>query len=149
VIALSIVAFAVVGKQSAIVMVGSRIVLIPVIASVGYEILRAGARYRRNRLVHAILLPGLWVQMITTKRPTDDMIRVAIVSMEEALVADGEAVPAGSEPIRREPMVLGTPAAAAPQVATAAIPGATMADEVQAGPTVGGSEDTIEAPPLS
>src|SRR5438552_1227357 len=104
VIALSIVAFALVGKQSAIVMVGSRIVLIPVIASVGYEILRAGARYRRNRLVHAILLPGLWVQMITTKRPTDDMIRVAIVSMEEALVADGEAVPAGSEPIRREPI---------------------------------------------
>src|SRR2546426_35244 len=82
-------------------MAGSRIVLIPVIASIGYEILRAGARYRRNPIVHAILLPGLWVQMITTKRPTDEMIRVAIVSMEEALVADGEPIPTGSEPINR------------------------------------------------
>src|SRR5947208_13077851 len=151
VIALSIVAFALVGKQSAIVMVGSRIVLIPVIASVGYEILRAGARYRRNRLVHAILLPGLWVQMIPTKRPTDDMVQVASVSMAEAPVADGEAVPAGSEPIRREPMVLGTPAAAAPQVATAAVPGAPLSSENR-GPGQAGAQPTDEsneAPPLS
>ena len=42
-----------------------------------------------------LLYPGLLVQMITTKQPTDDMIEVAIVSMEQALVADGEAVPTG------------------------------------------------------
>ena len=51
-----------------------------------------------------LLYPGLLVQMITTKQPTDDMIEVAIVSMEEALVADGEAVPAGSTPFERDPM---------------------------------------------
>ena len=42
------------------------------------------------------MYPGILVQMITTKQPTDDMIEVAIVSMEQALEADGEAVPAGS-----------------------------------------------------
>ena len=42
--------------------------------------------------------------MITTKQPTDDMIEVAIVSMEEALSADGETVPAGCRQLARDPM---------------------------------------------
>ena len=104
VVALSILAFALVGKQSPLVMVGSRIVLIPVIAAVGYEILRWGARHRRNPIVHAIFLPGIWVQMITTRRPTDDMIEVAIVSLEEALVADNADVPEGSSDLPRAPL---------------------------------------------
>ena len=43
------------------------------------------------------MAPGILVQMITTKQPTDDQIEVAIVSMEQALEADGEVVPTGSE----------------------------------------------------
>ena len=113
VILLSIVAFSLVGRQEPLIMVGSRVLLIPVIASVGYEILRFGARHRANLLVRVLLYPGLIVQMITTKQPTDDMIEVAIVSMEQALEADGEAVPAGSSDVIREPMRLGAPAAAA------------------------------------
>jgi uncharacterized protein YqhQ len=97
VIALSIFAFSLVGRQSVGVMVGSRILLIPVIAAVGYEILRFGARHRGNPIVKAIMAPGMLVQMITTKRPSDDQIEVAIVSMEQALEADGETLPAGSE----------------------------------------------------
>jgi uncharacterized protein YqhQ len=97
VIALSIFAFSLVGRQSAGVMVGSRILLIPVIAAVGYEILRFGARHRGNPIVKAIMAPGMLVQMITTKRPSDDQIEVAIVSMEQALEADGETLPTGSE----------------------------------------------------
>ena len=96
VIALSIVAFSLVGRQEPLVMIGSRILLIPVIAAVGYEILRWGARHRGNPIVRAIMWPGILVQMITTRQPTDDMIEVAIVSMEQALEADGEALPAGS-----------------------------------------------------
>ncbi len=106
VIALSIVAFSLVGRQEPLIMIGSRILLIPVIAAVGYEILRWGARHRSNRLVRAIMYPGILVQMITTKQPTDDMIEVAIVSMEEALRADGEALPAGSGALERAPMDL-------------------------------------------
>ena len=48
--------------------------------------------------------------MITTKQPTDDMIEVAIVSMEQALVADGEAVPAGSGDFDSRPMDFPAPA---------------------------------------
>ncbi len=114
VILLSILAFSLVGRQDPLVMIASRILLIPVIASVGYEILKFGARHRANPLVKVLLYPGLLVQMITTKQPTDDMIEVAIVSMEEALVADGEAVPDGSTPFERDPMVLGLKPAPAP-----------------------------------
>jgi uncharacterized protein YqhQ len=109
VVILSIFAFSFVGRQSPLVMVGSRILLVPVIAAVGYEILRWGARHRANPLVHAIMLPGIWVQMITTRRPTDDMIEVAIVSMEQALLADGQEAPAGGEHLEREPLDLAQP----------------------------------------
>jgi uncharacterized protein YqhQ len=106
VIALSIIAFSLVGRQSPVIMVGSRILLIPVIASVGYELLRLGARHRGNPVVRVIMWPGILVQMITTKQPTDDMIEVAVVAMEEALRADGEAVPADGLDLERSPMPL-------------------------------------------
>jgi uncharacterized protein YqhQ len=121
VILLSIVAFSLVGRQEPLIMVGSRILLIPVIASIGYEILRFGARHRANPLVKVLLYPGLLVQMITTKQPTDDMIEVAIVSMEQALEADGEPVPTGSGDFPRQPLVLdAAPVGAAGSAATAA-----------------------------
>jgi hypothetical protein len=113
VVALSILAFSLVGRQDPVVMIGSRVVLVPVIAAIGYEILRWGARHRANPIVHAIFLPGIWVQMITTRQPTDDMIEVAIVSLEEALLADGESVPAGSGEFARSPIVFGAAAASA------------------------------------
>jgi uncharacterized protein YqhQ len=106
VILLSIIAFSLVGRQNPIVMVVSRVLLIPVIAAVGYEILKFGARHRANPIVKTLLYPGLLVQKITTKQPSDDMIEVAIVSMEQALEADGEAVPAGSGDFERRPIDL-------------------------------------------
>src|SRR3954447_1348450 len=111
VIALSIVALSLVGRQEAVVMVGSRIALIPVIAAIGYEILKWGAKHRGNPIVRAIMYPGILVQMITTKQPTVDMIEVAIVSMEQALKADGEALPLGSGTLPRDVLVLGSGAA--------------------------------------
>ena len=102
VIILSIFAFSLVGRQSIGVMVGSRLLLVPVIAMAGYEILRFGAKHRSNPIVKAIMAPGILVQMITTKRPSDDQIEVAIVSMLQALKADGETVPPGSEAPPRE-----------------------------------------------
>ena len=104
VIAISIIAFGLVGRQEPWIMISSRILLIPVIAAVGYEILRWGAKHRKNPIVRTIMWPGILVQMITTKQPTDDMIEVAIVSMEEALAADGETAPEGSGALAREPL---------------------------------------------
>jgi uncharacterized protein YqhQ len=124
VILLSILAFSLVGRQEPLVMVGSRILLIPVIAALGYEILKFGARHRANPLVKVLLYPGLLVQMITTKQPTDDMIEVAIVSMEEALTADGETVPDGSTQFERGPIVLGLANLPAPAGGPGVTPGA-------------------------
>ena len=116
VILVSIIAFSIVGRQELPLMVASRLVLIPVIAAVSYELLRFGARHRGNALVRALFEPGIWVQKITTKQPTDDMIEVAIVSMEQAMAADGETLPPGSGAIARSPLVLaGAPPAPAPE----------------------------------
>ena len=106
VILVSIVVFSVVGRQEIPIMVASRVVLIPVIAGISYELLRFGARHRGSRIVRWLFQPGIWVQKITTKRPTDDMLEVAIVSLEQALLADGEELPAGGNRIGRSPMVL-------------------------------------------
>ena len=64
-----------------------------------------------------LLWPGFLVQKITTRQPTDDMIEVAIVSMEQALAADNEAIPAGSATMPRDPMVLPGTAGAAGEAA--------------------------------
>ncbi len=58
VILLSIIAFSLVGRQTPLVMIVSRILLIPVIAAVGYEILRFGARHRGNPIVKVAAVPG-------------------------------------------------------------------------------------------
>jgi uncharacterized protein YqhQ len=103
---LSILAFSLVGRHEPLVMIGSRFALIPILAAVGYEILRFGARFRHVPVVRGIMFPGILVQMITTKRPTDDMIEVAITSMQEALTADGNEVPEGSTLFDRAPLEL-------------------------------------------
>jgi uncharacterized protein YqhQ len=104
VILVSIVVFSLVGRQAIPVMIASRIVLIPVIAGISYELLRFGARHRASRIVRWLFQPGIWVQKITTKQPTDDMLEVAIVSLEQALLADGEALPDGAGRIGRSPL---------------------------------------------
>jgi uncharacterized protein YqhQ len=100
----SILAFAVVGKLPPLWLVVSRVLLIPVIAAVSYEILQLGARHRGHRLVRWLWSPGIWVQAITTKQPTDEMIEVAIVSLEQAMSADGAEWPVGSADIARRPL---------------------------------------------
>ena len=110
VILVSIITFSLVGRQEIVVMIASRIVLIPVIAGISYELLRFGARHRESRLIRWVFQPGIWVQKITTKQPTDDMLEVAIVSLEQALLADGEALPAGGIRIGRSPLTIGAEA---------------------------------------
>ncbi len=99
VIILSILTFSLVGRQPILVTIASRVVLIPCIAAVAYEILQFGARHEDNVVMRALIRPGIWVQSITTKRPTDEQIEVAIVSLQEALEADGQKVPEGSAEI--------------------------------------------------
>jgi uncharacterized protein YqhQ len=58
-----------------------RLLLIPVIAGISYEIIRLAGR-SNNFFVRIISAPGLWLQKLTTKEPDEDMVEVAIASVE-------------------------------------------------------------------
>ena len=66
---------------------GIRIVLLPVIAGVSYEIIRYAARHRSS-LFALMTLPGLWLQRITTQPPADDQVECAIRALEEAMTLE-------------------------------------------------------------
>jgi uncharacterized protein YqhQ len=71
-----------------------RLIAIPVIAGISYELLRLGARYRRSVIMRALMTPGLWLQKITTRPPDDSQIEVAITSFKELLKREGKLAPA-------------------------------------------------------
>jgi uncharacterized protein YqhQ len=104
VLIISILLFALVGSGPWWYLIATRVLLIPVIAAVSYEVLQFGARYRRFALIRWLWSPGILVQAITTRQPTDDMVEVAIVSLERALDADGQAIPEGSARIASRPL---------------------------------------------
>jgi uncharacterized protein YqhQ len=95
-IIVSIILFSLLAGQDLFVSIVGRILLIPVVAAVAYEVLRWGAKRRENWAVRWLFLPGIWLQSITTQQPDDSMIEVAIASMQEALAANGETAPEGS-----------------------------------------------------
>jgi uncharacterized protein YqhQ len=71
-----------------------RVVTIPVIAGISYELLRLGARHERSLVMRALMAPGLWLQKITTRQPDQSQIEVAITSFRELLRAEGKLAPA-------------------------------------------------------
>ncbi|HEY5477765.1 MAG TPA: DUF1385 domain-containing protein [Tepidiformaceae bacterium] len=76
----------------------SRIVFIPLVAGVSYEILRIGARFGENPFVKAMFAPNLALQALTTNVPDDGQIEVAIASFQAVVAAtNGDAVPAEVE----------------------------------------------------
>ena len=103
-IIVSILAFSLLAGAELWVAILGRVLLIPVIAAVAYEILKWGAKRREQTLARWLFLPGIWLQAITTKQPDDSMIEIAISSMHEALAANGEEAPAGSWDPVREPI---------------------------------------------
>jgi len=68
-----------------------RVVLLPVVAGLAYEGLRLGAAKGDNLLVRAIMKPGLWLQLITTKQPDAAQIEVAIRAFEAVVPSDHRA----------------------------------------------------------
>lgn len=81
VVFISILFFACIRMDSAIWRFSLRILLVPVIAGVAYEFLRLAGR-SENAFVNLLSKPGLWFQKFTTKEPDEDMIEVAIASVE-------------------------------------------------------------------
>ena len=97
VMVLSLVEFVFVGRDPLWWLFTSRIVLIPLIAAVSYEVIRWSGRYSDNPLVRLITGPSLALQALTTKEPDDDQIEIAMAAMRAALEADAEVSPVASD----------------------------------------------------
>ena len=88
VLIIAVIVFALVGLPKLWIMVLARIVLVPVIAALGYEVIYFGARHTSNIFVKIVLAPGMWVQSLTTRHPDESQLEVAIAAMKAAVEAD-------------------------------------------------------------
>lgn len=104
VLLISVVVFAFLGQLPFWARLLSRIVLVPLIAGIGYEFLRLSARHYHRGWVRALVAPTLWMQQLTTEPPDDEMVEVAILALTRVLAADGVAVEA--EPLEGHPVPL-------------------------------------------
>jgi uncharacterized protein YqhQ len=82
---IAIFVFALVGRPDWPYLVGSRIVLLPVIAGLAYELIRYAGKHQDNRVLMTLLAPGLWLQRLTTREPSDDQVEVAIQSLQRVM----------------------------------------------------------------
>jgi uncharacterized protein YqhQ len=89
VMVLTILVYTAFGSRGLVAGILFRIVAIPIIAGLSYELLRLGARFTQSRIMRALMAPGLWLQKITTRPPDKGQIEVAIRAFEEVLRQEG------------------------------------------------------------
>ncbi|MBI4300164.1 MAG: DUF1385 domain-containing protein [Chloroflexi bacterium] len=89
VMVVAIVVFALLGQPTLWLRIISRIVLVPVIAGISYELMRLTAAHVANPVARLISAPGMALQAMTTRPPDDSQIEVALTALRESLVADG------------------------------------------------------------
>ncbi len=106
VVLVSILVFVAVGQPALWIRIISRIVLLPAIAGLAYEVLKFHGAHSDNRLLSFLLAPGLALQRITTRRPDDAQIEVALAALKEAIAADNAeeeaAAPSPVAPVAQE-----------------------------------------------
>jgi uncharacterized protein YqhQ len=82
---IGIFVFAFVGRPDWYWLIVSRILLLPVIAGLAYELIRYAGKHQDNRVLMTLLAPGLWLQRLTTREPTLDQIEVSIRALQEVM----------------------------------------------------------------
>jgi uncharacterized protein YqhQ len=93
VMVVAIFVFAFFGRPSWYWLIATRILLLPVIAGIAYEIIRFAGRHSHNPALRALLAPGLWLQRLTTREPSLDQIEVSIRALREVLRLEGRITP--------------------------------------------------------
>jgi uncharacterized protein YqhQ len=93
VMVIAIFVFAFFGRPVWYWLIVSRILLLPVIAGLAYELIRFAGRHTDNRLLMTLLAPGLWLQRLTTREPTLDQVEVSIRALREVLEREGRSSP--------------------------------------------------------
>jgi uncharacterized protein YqhQ len=89
VMVIAIFVFAFFGQPAWYWLIASRILLLPLIAGLAYELIRFAGRNAHNRALMAMLAPGLWLQRLTTRQPSLDQIEVSIRALKEVLTLEG------------------------------------------------------------
>ena len=90
---IAIFVFALVGRPVWYWLIASRILLLPVIAGLAYELIRFAGKHQDNRVLMTLLAPGLWLQRLTTREPTLDQIEVSIRALQERAREGGAETP--------------------------------------------------------
>jgi uncharacterized protein YqhQ len=90
---IAIFVFAFFGRPAWYWLIASRILLLPVIAGLAYELIRFAGKHTGNRFVLTVLAPGLWLQRLTTREPTLDQLEVSIRALREVLALEGRSDP--------------------------------------------------------
>jgi len=93
VVVISVLIFAPLGRPSLWVRLTTRVLLIPMIAGISYELIRFSAAHRHNPLMRALLAPGLLLQRLTTREPEPAMLEVGIAALKRVLAEEGMKVP--------------------------------------------------------
>jgi uncharacterized protein YqhQ len=89
VMVIGIFVFAFVGQPGWFWLIASRILLLPVIAGIAYELIRFAGKHQDNVVLMALLAPGLWLQRLTTRPPSLDQLEVSIRALQEVLRREG------------------------------------------------------------
>jgi uncharacterized protein YqhQ len=93
VMVIAIFVFAFFGRPAWYWLIASRILLLPVIAGLAYELIRFAGKHTDSRIVLTVLAPGLWLQRLTTREPTLDQLEVSIRALREVLALEGRDTP--------------------------------------------------------
>jgi uncharacterized protein YqhQ len=93
VMVIAIFVFAFFGRPAWYWLIASRILALPVIAGIAYEVIRFAGRNPGNPVLRVLLAPGLWLQRLTTREPTLDQIEVSIRALREVLRLEGRITP--------------------------------------------------------
>jgi uncharacterized protein YqhQ len=93
VMVIAIFVFAFFGRPVWYWLIASRILLLPVIAGLAYELIRFAGKHTDNRALMTLLAPGLWLQRLTTREPTLDQVEVSIRALREVLEREGRLSP--------------------------------------------------------
>jgi uncharacterized protein YqhQ len=94
VMVVSVFVYALLGRPVWYWLIISRILLLPVIAGVAYELIRFAGKHSDNRILMTLLAPGLWLQRLTTREPSLDQLEVSIKALREVLELEGRQQPA-------------------------------------------------------
>jgi uncharacterized protein YqhQ len=90
VMVVAIFVFAFFGRPAWYWLIASRILLLPVIAGIAYELIRFAGKHSGNRVLMTLLAPGLWLQRLTTREPSLDQLEVSIRALREVLAVESK-----------------------------------------------------------